>query len=235
MCSTGWSVAGRKVLLPIDHLDLFSKFSISTCIVTWPIAYLSSWMFSCLLATAYWNSSCFFKWWVLYAMLNILTSSFRTTLPHLKHLLNWDKKLGTWLMIGNLRFFTFSVCFYLIRPLMICLYMQSAYNPLCKVQKWSCSLWGRVCCWLLPAGFKYLSQIIHPGGNHLMQINLVLTKCVEFLLFYTVYRRLSISQFARMRSHLHFPLDPGILKLNHLQRWGSSLSKFLWSCWVHLL
>jgi len=24
--------------------------------------------------------------------------------------------------------------------------MQSAYNPLCKVQKWGCGLWGSVCC-----------------------------------------------------------------------------------------
>lgn len=73
-------------------------------------------------------------------------------------------------------------------------------------------------CMLLPAGFKYLFQRIHPGGKHLMQINLVLTKCVEFLLTYTVFQRLSISLFARMGSHLPFPADLGILKLNQLQR-----------------
>lgn len=74
-------------------------------------------------------------------------------------------------------------------------------------------------CMLLPGGFKYLSQRIHPGGKHLMRINLVSTKCVEFLLIYIVFQRLSMSSFARMGSHLHFPVDPGFLKLSHqLQR-----------------
>jgi len=71
---------------------------------------------------------------------------------------------------------------------------------------------------LLPVGFKYHSLRIRRGGKHLMQINLVLTKCVEFLLIYTVFQRLSISLFARMGSHLHFLADPGILKVNQRQR-----------------
>ncbi|KAL0695472.1 hypothetical protein Bca4012_062652 [Brassica carinata] len=101
----------RRENLPLDHLDLFSKVTMPYCtIIMCHLECFSCLFLPCKEALPFPFISFFLtlgelrdiylKRWIFFVMLNILTSSFQTSLPHLKHLQNLGYKLGTWLMIG---------------------------------------------------------------------------------------------------------------------------------------